>query len=333
MIKALVVGLGSMGKRRIRLMRALSEDILIAGVDEKNERRKETADLFSVSVFSSLEEALSVFAPDVGFVCASPLAHADIINVMLSKGLQVFSEINLTDCRYDENIALAESKGLILFLSSTQMYRKEIEYITAQIKGKEKLRYRYHVGQYLPDWHPWESYTDFFVKDKKTNGCRELFAIELPWIKKAFGKVINFSSESGNLTSLDIEYKDYYAVSLTHVNDLAGQIVIDIVSRKAVRELEVFGEDIYLSWSGTPDTLYQYDFSKKQNVKINCYESIQRDTRYSENIIENAYIEEIVEFFSLVNSIPGNHPPRYSFRADKEVLKLINAIEKGSIGE
>ena len=35
------------------------------------------------------------------------------------------------------------------------------------------------LGQYLPDWHPWESYKSFFVSNKKTNGCRELFAIEL----------------------------------------------------------------------------------------------------------------------------------------------------------
>ena len=44
------------------------------------------------------------------------------------------------------------------------------------------VNYIYHIGQYLPDWHPWENYKNFFVGDKRTGGVREIFGIDLPWL-------------------------------------------------------------------------------------------------------------------------------------------------------
>ena len=37
----------------------------------------------------------------------------------------------------------------------------------------------YHSGQYLPDWHPWESYKDFYVSNPATGARREIVPFEL----------------------------------------------------------------------------------------------------------------------------------------------------------
>jgi len=323
-MKALVVGLGSMGKRRTRLMLAFAEDVTVVGVDSNEQRRKEFGELFSSGAFASVAEAVSEFSPDVGFVCSPPLTHGAIIGDLLLAGVHVFSEINLASDRYDENILLAKQRGLVLFLSSTPMYRKEIEYITGQVGKRKGLCYRYHVGQYLPDWHPWESYTAFFAADSRTNGCRELFAIELPWIVNAFGEVSNLTSEAKRLSALDIDYPDCFAVTLSHKSGVMGQLMVDVVSRKAVRELEVFSEDLYLRWGGAPDSLYHYDIAAKLDRKIVCYEDILQDTRYSDNIVENAYVEEIHAFFDFINGIGT---PKHSFEADREIVALLDVIE------
>ena len=53
-------------------------------------------------------------------------------------------------------------------MSSTLQYRKEIQFIKEEVKKVSgKVNYIYHVGQYLPDWHPWENYKDFFVGDAR----------------------------------------------------------------------------------------------------------------------------------------------------------------------
>lgn len=159
----LVAGLGSMGKRRIRLLKKMYQQYHIYGVDLNAQR--------------------------CAFVCTSPLTHAGIIKTCLENDMNVFTELNLVSDDYVENINLAKQKNKLLFLSSTMIYRDEMKYLRERIDAKKCYSYTYHVGQYLPDWHPWENYKDFFVADKKTNACREILAIELPGIVKTFGEI------------------------------------------------------------------------------------------------------------------------------------------------
>ena len=330
-MRVLVVGLGSMGKRRIRLMRSFFNHLEIVGVDSRSERRQQTSEMFSVKCFGDLGEAVESFRPQIGFICAPPLAHAKIINELLCFGCHIFSEINLTDDMYEENQKLAEQKGLVLFLSSTQMYRKEIEYITDAAKhSRERLAYRYHIGQYLPDWHPWESYKDFFVSDPRTNGCREIFAIELPWIADAFGDVENLQITSSRISSLEISYPDCYALNLSHSSGVSGQLMVDLVCRRAVRDFELFGENLYLSWRGSHDSLCHFDIAEKQNQAVPCYDDVLRDSRYSDNIVENAYVEEIEDFLGVLSD---GRTPKHSFAANKKVIALIDKIERSAVCE
>ncbi|MEG1017760.1 MAG: Gfo/Idh/MocA family oxidoreductase, partial [Oscillospiraceae bacterium] len=250
-MKAVVVGLGSMGKRRIRLMREFFSEINVCGVDTNEQRRAQTAEQFQVECYASLKEAVTA-APDIGFVCTSPLSHSAIIKEMLENNINVFTEINLVSDGYEKNCALAQKKGLELFLSSTPIYRRETQYIERRAQEAQcPLFYRYHVGQYLPDWHPWENYRDFFVGDRRTNGCREIFGIELPWLVRAFGDIESTAEVKARQSSLVIDYADSYLVTLSHSSGICGQLAVDIVSRKAVRDFELFGEKLYLRWGGT----------------------------------------------------------------------------------
>ncbi len=324
-MKILVVGLGSMGKRRIRLVKQFFEGVEIVGVDLNQQRRQQASELFSIVCYDDIKTAVVEFSPTAALVCTAPIAHSEIIKTLLAFDLNVFTEINLVSDGYEANIETAKQKDKLLFLSSTQMYRKELEYITGAVKQHDrKLNYRYHVGQYLPDWHPWESYKDFFVGDKRTNGCREIFAIELPWIVDAFGEVLSQTTTSCKLTNLEIDYPDYYAVTLHHKNGTIGQLTFDIVSRKAVRELEIMSEQLYMRWNGTPNSLFELSLETKELVNISCYDDVCQDKRYSDNIVENAYVDELSEFF---DALGKKATPRYSFEKDKKVLELIDAIE------
>lgn len=324
-MRGLVVGLGSMGKRRIRLMKSFFPDIELCGVDFSAERRDDCAVQFSINCYNSISEAAQAFLPEIGFVCTSPLSHSKIISELLELGLHVFTEINLVSDGYAQNTALAHEKNRILFLSSTPVYRKEIEFIEKSVKeAVGPLAYRYHVGQYLPDWHPWENYNDFFVGDKRTNGCREIFAIELPWIERTFGRITEVTAEKNKLTSLNLDYPDTYLVILKHNSGIIGQFTVDIVSRKAVRELDVIGENLYLVWKGTPGSLSIYDIEKKCDLPIDTYESVNRDTRYADNIIENAYVDELAAFF---DTLAGKTTRRHSFEDDERIISIIDRIE------
>lgn len=326
-MKILVIGLGSMGKRRINLLgRYFSENYKIVGVDTRDDRRTEVEDLFNIRTYSSLDEAINIESPNCSLICTSPASHADIILKSLENNMNVFTEINLLADKYQEIIDLANEKNLKLFLSSTFMYRKEIQYIQNEVnKFKDKYHYRYHVGQYLPDWHPWENYKDFFVGNKKTNGCRELLAIELPWIINTFGKIISFNVIKDNISSLQLDYPDSYIITFEHENGHKGVLSVDVVSRKATRNLEIYSENNHIFWEGKPESLKKYSIEDKETINIPTYSNYIKDGRYADSIVEDAYLDELITFINMVEN--KEHLVRYVFEDDLYTLNLIDKIE------
>ena len=206
------------------------------------------------------------------------------------------------------------------------LYRAETQYIKAQVAAfKKPVNYIYHIGQYLPDWHPWENYKNFFVGDKRTGGVREIFGIDLPWLLDAFGPVKGVHAEKDKLSDLEIDYPDSYFITLRHENGTKGLLAVDVVSPKAVRSFECFGEGLHLFWEGNPKALYRWDGAAGDKVPVDTYESFEHDSRYSDNIVENAYVDELANFFGV---LAGRETPRWSFEKDKEVIALIERIEQ-----
>ena len=161
----------------------------------------------------------------------------------------------------------AKELGVTLFLSSTFLYRKDIQYIVKRAQN-QPVNYCIHTGQYLPDWHPWEDYQTYFIGDRRTNACREILAIDLPWILRTFGEVEKLHVTSSKLSSLKIDYPDNYIINLTHKNGSNGVFFCDVISRCGGRRAEIINETIHLLWNGTPDSLLEYDVDTKKMKKV-----------------------------------------------------------------
>jgi predicted dehydrogenase len=146
-LRVAVIGLGSMGKRRIRLLKQYiekegkrngrkNEKWEITGIDLSRERCLEVEELCNIETFSDLDKGLSKGNIDCALICSSPASHAELIHECLKRGLHVFTEMNLVNDRYHENQRLAGEKKRVLFLSSTFLYRKEIEFIKEKLQEK-----------------------------------------------------------------------------------------------------------------------------------------------------------------------------------------------------
>lgn len=322
-MKSLIVGYGSMGRRRIRLLTQIDDDMEFICVDSNPERIIQ-AEQAGVKGYSTLDEGINE-CPDFAFVCTSPGYHANIILNLVNAGLNVFTELNLTSDKYDEIMAAARENNVIVFISSTLLYKRQIDIIDSLVKQQKKpVMYIYHVGQYLPDWHPWESYKDFFAGHRETNGVREIFAIQMPWIVNAFGKVTGLQVLSQHCTELDIDFPDSITVSIKHDTGNIGVFTADVVSRKAVTRLEVIGENLHLFWDGHNDDLFKLNLDTKELEQIKVYESDEHVEGYSDNIAEQPYREELIDFLAVVK---GEGISRYSLEQDKYVLSVIDRIE------
>ncbi len=324
-MRVVVIGLGSMGRRRIRLIKRYNQEFEVIGVDLNVDRRKQAEDELQIETASDLDSLVSKSAFDCAFICTAPLSHATLISLCLNHNLHVFTEINLVADDYQKNIALAKDKNKLLFLSSTFLYKKEVEKINSLVNVQnKKLNYSYHIGQYLPDWHPWESYKDFFVIDKRTNACREIFAIELPWLQLVFGEIVDVVVKKSKNSELELDYDDNYLVLIEHANGHKGMLAVDVVSRKAVRNFELYGEDLYLSWDGTTDGMKVLDLESKEEEELQFYQEVEQLAEYSAFIAENPYFEEIKAFFTV---LAGKQQAIYDFNDDYTTLQLIDKIE------
>ena len=324
-MKVIVIGLGSMGKRRIRLL-SEHKDIEIFGIDSKGSRCDEVKEKFGFKCYANIAEAVKAENPDAAVISTSPLSHAGIIKECLQNDLHVFTEINLVADGYEENVKLAKEKGLVLFLSSTFLYRKETQTIIEKVKDcNSKLNYVYHVGQYLPDWHPWESYNNYFIGNPRTNGCREIMAIDMPWLWTAFGPVKKVLAIKSKNTELNISYDDNYLIMLEHESGAKGVFAVDVVTRKPIRHIDVYGEHLQLSWNGTADSLQEYDFETKEMQTIQFEGASEHVEGYAAFITENPYREEINAFFAQIAD--PTKAPAWDFEKDQVLLKVIDEIE------
>ena len=316
-----------MGQRRIRLLEnrfAVPPENII-GIDLDKGKRSQASQEYGISTSDDMNGMLASQDFDVAFVCTGPASHGKIINECLKNALHVFSEINLVDTLYEENIALAKQQEKVLYLSSTGMYRPEAAYIKEAANRHEISAYCYHIGQYLPDWHPWEDYRDMFLAHPETNACREILAIELPWLVDAFGKIVVQRSIHHRSSTLDIDYDDTFSILLEHESGITGTLTVDVVSRKAVRNFECFGEGGHIVWDGSPTGFMNFDLDKKELVSIDLYGngSAEQLSNYAAFVVEDAYANEIEEFFSVIN---GGKQARYSFEQDKEILDIVSEI-------
>lgn len=321
-MRVAVVGLGSMGKRRMRLVRVIDPSIEIIGIDSNVKRAAGVSREFGIEVVSSFGEAL-FRDPDCVLVCTSPLSHAGLLDAALDAGLPAFTELNLVPQGYDRFIAQEESAKL--FLSSTFLYRRDVRRIIAACEGV-RANYVYHSGQYLPDWHPWENFRDYFVGDARTNGCREILAIELPWLISCFGPIAKTTVHKDSISGLDLGYPDTYQVMIEHEGGSHGLLAVDVVSRKPTRSFAAYGEGIHVLWEGTPDSLFLFDGESASMCACDLYETVTHDDRYAANIIEDAYEDELRAFFAWVDKNDKSYV-RYSFAKDACVLSLIDEIE------
>lgn len=324
-MKVVVIGMGSMGKRRIRLIKKYDSNIEIYGIDSNAGRCQESEELYGVILCESIRDAVEKGCT-AAFVSTSPLAHPVIIQECLKHNLNVFTELNVVSDGYETSMKLADEHNKVLFLSSTFLYRSEIKYIRQRVEEVGGIfGYFYHVGQYLPDWHPWEKIQDFFVFEKRTNGVREILVRELPWLTEIFGNIVSWHVEKSKITSLELSYPDAYFMVFNHENGTKGCVMMDVVARKSSINLEVINENLYITWDGTPTGVKELNIATKEEENIILYESFEHNNNYAKNIVEDAYLEEIIAFF---DQIDHGTKPIYDFEKDLCVLNIMDKIEE-----
>ncbi len=323
----LIIGLGSMGKRRVRCLKALGITT-VAGFDQREDRRLESREKYGIQTFSDVYRAIGEFRPDALIISVPPDAHHIYMKMAAEKGLHFFVEASVLDTDMDLIKDLVKEKKFIAAPSATMTFHPAIKKIIEIVKSGALgtiSNIIFHSGQYLPDWHTFEKVSDYYVSNPATGGAREIVPFELTWITHMLGfpKCV-----SGNVRkTINIEgaerIDDTYNFLLDYETFLAT-ITIDVVSRFATRRLLINGDRKQLIWDWNQKNIQIYEPTNGQWLTLE-YRMVSAEDGYNPNIGENMYIDELQAFIS---AIKDKEPFVNTMENDHNVLKLLYAVER-----
>jgi predicted dehydrogenase len=118
-MKFLILGCGSMGRRRARCLHALDYRDILA-VDTKEERQRQMASELGVETCGDLETALGR-SPGFALICLPPHLHYGALMRCINARLPAFCEspLVMTLEEADDVIARSEAAGVIIAPSMT----------------------------------------------------------------------------------------------------------------------------------------------------------------------------------------------------------------------
>lgn len=261
-MRVLFCGLGGIGQRHLRNLRALVGDRLEVHAFRVRRNRDrlldnltiaDGADLesdFAITVHNDLLAALST-RPDVVFVCNPSSLHVPVALAAAEAGAHLFIEKPVS---HDMNgvtdlLSIVRQKRLVCLVGYNfrfnpgPMRLKEI--VDAGTLGRI-IGVRAEIGEYLPNWHRYEDYRQMYAARKDLGGGVILSQIhEMDLVCWLFGLPRRVLCMGGHLSGLDVDVEDS-ASSLMQADGPHGRFPIllhqDFVQRPPERTFKVVGD-------------------------------------------------------------------------------------------
>jgi len=215
-MKFLIIGLGSMGKRRIRCLKELGETDLI-GYDLKENS-------VDIPTFARLEDALEQ-RPDAFLICTPPDQHRQYQKKAVELGIPFFVEHSVLNeglMEYDMGIP-----------SATMMFCASVESLKHRHDNcKDIDKFRYFCRSWLPDWHPNNTDENYYAFKPEVNACKEMVPFELCWLKWVFGEIETIESITQK-SGLFGDFIDLYVLKVRFNSGVEGIVEIDVTTKSA----------------------------------------------------------------------------------------------------
>jgi predicted dehydrogenase len=327
-VRILVVGLGSMGRRRLRNFRHIG-GVELAGFEPNDERRGRVGREFEIPVFDSFDAGLR-WGPQALVISTPPDHHGEYALAAASAGLPYFTEASVVLDGMDELLDAVRTSGALAAPSCTLRFHPAVrlmrERIARGVLGRP-LAFVHHVGQYLPDWHPWEDYRAFYVARRRTGAVREIVPYELNWLTYLFGDVVELNCMCAKVSQLDADIDDVYSAIMLFDSGVQGSLTVEVLSRPAIRRARIVCEEGSLEW----------DWSARR-----VRESRAADGAWTDHadppavqgpggawVCERMYIEEMRGFLRAIEEGQRHWP--LSPQEDRRLLETLRELEHASV--
>ncbi|HET6316233.1 MAG TPA: Gfo/Idh/MocA family oxidoreductase [Chloroflexota bacterium] len=257
-MRALIVGLGSAGRRHARNWAALGGDVWVCR--QANTPQPEPLGV-EVREFQGLEQALAA-QPDAVIVTNPTSMHVETACAALRAGAHVLVEKPIGDSLNGVDELLENARGKVLMVGYNLRFVPTLlrmrELLATQVIGRP-LSARAEVGEYLPDWHPWEDYRSSYSARTALGGGPVLtFSHEIDSLCWLLGAPHAVTAVARNASSLEIDTEDVAEIILEIPSGALASVHVDYVRRPARRSIEIVGEDGVLRWEYEANRVMRY---------------------------------------------------------------------------
>lgn len=245
-----VIGAGSMGSRRIRYLKHLAAGAVLT-YDVRPDRRAEAQGLYDIGTVTSVAELVES-KPDAVFICVPPAAHLFYLRLAVEQGWHFMTEQPISCSRewMGEIVGEVRRRGLITHVSCNMRFNAGIKLVRELIAGGSigpVLTGIIEVGEWLPDWHPYEPYVDYYPARRAMGGGLDAVC-DLEWLALMFGRVSRLACLAGKRSTLDIDTDDVVQLVLEYAS--GPQIVMhtDMLQRAYSHKAKFMGEQGMIVW-------------------------------------------------------------------------------------
>ena len=319
--RILIVGLGSMGLKHLKIARDLFPNAKILVF---RHRQSETIPHYADGCISSKEEAI-FFAPHIAIICNTAVYHLSIAQELALIGTHLFIEKPLSHSSegVDQLIETCKRKKAILMTGYNLRKKPSLVYFRNLISDKkigEILSFRSEVGQYLPSWRPESDYR-VGVSARKNLGGGVLLELshELDYLRWIFGEVEWVRATLSKQSSLEIDVEDsahmILGISSKKANyELIGTLNMDFIRHDYTRICTAIGSKGSLNWNGNKGEVSLFD-ERTKNWSVLFSPDTSEDETYE------------AEWQELINCVITGNVPTVSGEDGLRVLEIIEAAQ------
>jgi predicted dehydrogenase len=329
-MKFLICGIGSIGQRHYKNLRALGHQLALYRVGgganapfiEKFLAEEQMAGRSVVS-YHDFDQALAEFEPDAVLVTNPNSKHAETALRAARAGKHLFIEKPLSHTwdGVEELIALAEQKNLKVMIAYNLRWHPLLRIMKKMVENGsigEPLSAHVEMGENIEDWHPWENYRETYAAYQRGGGGAVLcFSHDIDYLYWFFGKPENIFTVGGKITPLGGDAEDMIKAILEYKNKFIASLHLDYWQRPPKRSFEVLGTTGRLLWDYYAKSLTLYPHEK--NYAATVYP-------INDNFDRNdMFIDEIKDFIA---ALQGEKELAIPLKDGIDVLEMSLAIKK-----
>jgi predicted dehydrogenase len=252
-LTVLFIGLGSIGKCHLRILRQLVSVKALRIKSGYGVPADESDDIKNVKILDSIAQAMEEH-PDFAIIATPSAYHLKPAEELIEAGIPFIIEKPVSH-RLEGLDALNEKaeKKKIPVLVGFQMryhpaFKKVMEWIHAGEIGRP-LCLVGEVGQYLPDWRLNVDYRlNYSAWAKKGGGAILDLCHEIDIALKIMGPINKISCVCGTYSDLEIDSEDIALITAEHKNRAVSNLCLNYIERGYTWKTRVLGSHGTINW-------------------------------------------------------------------------------------